>query len=135
MILERLLTGTSGAPKIIDVGLEVLERASLGSVRDASCRISPSVRSTRAHYAVTTAVVVMGVSGSGKSTLARALAQALSWQFIEGDELHPAANIAKMAAGIALNDEDRQPFLANVARAITAERNVGVVVSCSALKQ
>ena len=46
------------------------------------------------------AIVVMGVSGSGKSTLARALADALGWAFVEGDDLHPPANIAKMAAGI-----------------------------------
>ena len=80
-------------------------------------------------------VVVMGVSGAGKSTLGRALADALGWQFIEGDTLHPPANIAKMAAGIALDDADRVPFLENVAQAIVTARDSGVVASCSALKR
>jgi len=80
-------------------------------------------------------MVVMGVTGSGKSTLAHALAQALGWHFVEGDGLHPAANLAKMAAGEPLNDEDRQPFLENVARAIAQTPAPGVVVSCSALKR
>jgi gluconokinase len=84
---------------------------------------------------MTRAMVVMGVTGSGKSTLARALAQALGWHFVEGDSLHPAANLAKMAAGQALNDEDRRPFLENVARAIAQAPAPGVVVSCSALKR
>jgi gluconokinase len=80
-------------------------------------------------------VVVMGVTGSGKSTLAEALAQTLGWPFVEGDSLHPAANIAKMAAGHPLNDEDRWPFLDNVARAIADSQPPGVVLSCSALKR
>jgi gluconokinase len=84
---------------------------------------------------MTRAMVVMGVTGSGKSTLAQALAQALGWRFVEGDSLHPAANIAKMAAGVALNDEDRRPFLDNVARTLAAAHAQGVVVSCSALKR
>jgi gluconokinase len=77
----------------------------------------------------------MGVSGSGKSTLGGALAQALRWRFLEGDTLHPASNIAKMAAGVALSDEDRQPFLSNIARAIVESRPDGIVVACSALKR
>jgi gluconokinase len=81
------------------------------------------------------AIVVMGVSGSGKSTLARELAQTLGWRFVEGDDLHPASNIAKMAAGKALSDADRWPFLDNVARAIAASPPPGIVVSCSALKR
>jgi gluconokinase len=81
------------------------------------------------------AMVVMGVTGSGKSTLGEALAQALGWRFVEGDTLHPAANIAKMSAGVPLNDGDRRPFLDNVAQAIAAARDYGVVVSCSALKR
>jgi len=81
------------------------------------------------------AIVVMGVSGSGKSTLGSALAQTLGWRFVEGDTLHPASNIARMAAGQALNDADRQPFLQNVARALAQSRPEGIVVSCSALKR
>jgi gluconokinase len=82
----------------------------------------------------TGSIVVMGVTGSGKSTLGQALARALSWRFVEGDTLHPAANIAKMAAGVALDDADRIPFLENVAHAL-ATPPLPVVISCSALKR
>ena len=81
------------------------------------------------------AIVVMGASGCGKTTLGKALADALGWRFIEGDSLHPPANIAKMASGVALTDEDREPFLRNVAQAIIAARPQSVVVACSALKR
>src|SRR5687768_17021020 len=80
------------------------------------------------------ALVVMGVSASGKTTLGEALAAALAWRFVEGDALHPPENIARMAAGIALDDEARRPFLEAVADLIAAERRHGVVVTCSALK-
>jgi len=80
------------------------------------------------------AIVVMGVSGCGKSTLGRALSDALGWGFIEGDTLHPAANILKMSAGIPLDDADRWPFLERVGRAIAQARDRGVVAACSALK-
>ena len=81
------------------------------------------------------AVVVMGPSGCGKSTLGQALAEALGWRFVEGDALHPPPNIAKMAAGVPLDDDDRRPFLENVANALAAEREHGVVATCSALKR
>jgi gluconokinase len=81
------------------------------------------------------AVVVMGVSGCGKSTLGQALADALGWRFVEGDTLHPPANVAKMAAGVPLDDDDRRPFLEAVAGAIAAEPGRGVVAACSALKR
>lgn len=80
------------------------------------------------------AVVVMGVSGSGKTTLAVALARRLGWTFVEGDDLHPPENIARMAAGIPLTDADRIPFLTNVAEAMVAAADHGVVATCSALK-
>jgi carbohydrate kinase (thermoresistant glucokinase family) len=81
------------------------------------------------------AIIVMGVTGSGKSTLGKAIAHALGWQFVEGDTLHPAANIKKMAAGIPLDDKDRIPFIENVAKALAQSRPGGIVVSCSALKR
>ena len=84
---------------------------------------------------MTRAIVVMGVSGSGKTTLGQALAARLGLPFIEGDSLHPASNIAKMAAGQPLDDADRLPFLENVANTLTAHRETGSVVSCSALKR
>lgn len=82
-------------------------------------------------------LVVMGVSGSGKTTLAQALSARLGWVFQEGDLLHPAANIAKMSAGIALNDADRRPWLEAVARFIGENEaaNRDVIVTCSALKR
>lgn len=80
-------------------------------------------------------LVVMGVSGSGKSHIGAALAQAWGVAFVEGDELHPAANIAKMRAGMPLDDADRRPWLAAIAAAIAAHRGKGVVVACSALRR
>ena len=81
--------------------------------------------------------VVMGVSGSGKTTVARALAHRLGCNFAEGDDLHPAENIAKMAAGRPLTDEDRWPWLAAVAEWIAVQADAGQngVVSCSALRR
>ena len=81
------------------------------------------------------AIVVMGVSGSGKTTLGGRLAAALGYTFVEGDDLHPPANIAKMSAGIALTDDDRWPWLDRVAEWIKALNATGCVVSCSALKR
>ncbi|MGF6935532.1 gluconokinase [Paraburkholderia sp. UCT70] len=80
------------------------------------------------------ALVVMGVSGCGKSTLAKAIAVALGWHFIEGDDCHPASNIAKMRAGIPLCDSDRWPFLDSVAATLCQYVDVGAVASCSALR-
>lgn len=80
-------------------------------------------------------IVVMGVSGCGKSTVGAALAQALGLRFVEGDELHPARNVALMAAGTPLTDEDRQDWLQAVAAALAGAGEPGVVVSCSALKR
>jgi gluconokinase len=82
-------------------------------------------------------VVVMGVSGAGKSTVAALLAERLGWDFAEGDRFHPAANVAKMAAGEPLSDADRRPWLAAIARWIDGELVAGRrgVVTCSALKR
>ncbi len=77
------------------------------------------------------AIVIMGPSGNGKSTLTRALADQLGWRFIEGDDHHPPANIAKMASGEPLTDTDRAPFLASIGAALAD----GGVASCSALKR
>lgn len=82
-------------------------------------------------------LVVMGVSGCGKSSVGRAVASALDWTFIEGDHLHPPANLEKMAAGIPLDDEDRWPWLDRIAAEAGRIDAVGgsVVVACSALKR
>ena len=82
-------------------------------------------------------IVVMGVSGCGKSTVAKCLAERLNAHFKDGDELHPASNIDKMAAGIPLTDSDREPWLRDVAyyaREHTVTGDV-CVIACSALKK
>lgn len=81
--------------------------------------------------------VVMGVSGCGKSTVGAALAAALGLPFLEGDDFHPAANVARMAAGFALNDTDRAGWLQTLAERIASShrRGQGLVLSCSALKR
>lgn len=82
-------------------------------------------------------IVVMGVSGCGKSTVGSLLAQRLGLVFIDGDDLHPAANKQKMGAGIPLNDEDRRPWLAEIGRTLSGGGGDGtsVIVACSALKR
>jgi gluconokinase len=81
-------------------------------------------------------IVVMGVAGSGKTTIASGLAERLGVPFVEGDSLHPIANVKKMAGGIPLTDEDRWPWLTAIGERMEVERLTGhgVVVSCSALK-
>ena len=78
-------------------------------------------------------VVVMGVSGSGKTTLGRLLAQRLRCEFIEGDDFHPPANVAKMAAGTPLGDADRWPWLEILNSKLREKQKA--VLACSALKQ
>lgn len=82
-------------------------------------------------------LVVMGVSGCGKSTIAALLAGRLGWEFAEGDDFHPAANVEKMHAGHPLTDEDRAPWLAELAAWIDAQLAAGTsaLVTCSALKR
>lgn len=82
-------------------------------------------------------LVIMGVSGSGKSTLGARLARQLGWAFAEGDDFHPASNVAKMHAGAPLNDADRLPWLAAIATWMDGQMDAGVasVIACSALKR
>jgi gluconokinase len=84
-----------------------------------------------------TILVVMGVSGCGKTTIAMKLAERLGWQVLEGDRLHPPANIAKMSAGVPLDDDDRRPWLEAIAAEIDVWRANGASgsVACSALKR
>jgi gluconokinase len=77
----------------------------------------------------------MGVSGSGKSTLGAMLADALSVPFLEGDSFHPPDNVARMAAGVALTDTDREGWLRTLAEQLRRHADSGVVLSCSALKR
>jgi len=80
-------------------------------------------------------IVVMGVSGAGKSVVGRALAASLLVDYRDGDDLHSAANVAKMAAGVALIDEDRWSWLEQVGDYLAAHVAHGAVISCSALKR
>jgi carbohydrate kinase (thermoresistant glucokinase family) len=82
-------------------------------------------------------VIVMGVCGSGKSTVGAALAQRLHAAFLEGDAFHPPANVARMAAGVALTDDDRRDWLRALSDELGAAARAGraVVLSCSALKR
>ncbi|MGK5080991.1 gluconokinase [Janthinobacterium sp. HLX7-2] len=81
--------------------------------------------------------VVMGVSGCGKSAVGSLLASALGLPYVEGDEVHPPENVARMAAGIPLDDADRAGWLAALRERIATARaqGSGLVVSCSALKR
>lgn len=80
-------------------------------------------------------IVVMGVSGSGKSTVGRLLAERLGVAYADADDLHSAANIAKMAAGVPLDDTDRAPWLDAIAEWITGRGDRGGVITCSALRR
>jgi gluconokinase len=83
------------------------------------------------------ALIVMGVSGSGKTTVAELIAKRLGWPFMEGDRLHPKANVEKMRQGIPLTDADRAPWLDRIGEELkswAAEGRSGVM-TCSALKR
>src|SRR3954469_23946918 len=89
-----------------------------------------------ARTSAVTVVVVMGVAGSGKTTLGTALAVALGWHFVDADDHHSPASVAKMARGEPLDDADRRPWLDEL-RAIIDDalaRDTGLVMACSALK-
>jgi carbohydrate kinase (thermoresistant glucokinase family) len=82
-------------------------------------------------------LVVMGVSGSGKSTLGRMIAARLGIEFLDGDDFHSAENVAKMAAGTPLTDDDRAPWLDRLAGILAARRAEGkaIVLACSSLRR
>lgn len=79
--------------------------------------------------------LVLGVSGSGKSTIAKTLSESLGIPFIEADDFHPEANILKMKTGHPLNDDDREPWLQNLAKELFQNEKTGAVLACSALKE
>lgn len=78
----------------------------------------------------------MGVSGAGKTTVGRALARDLCWRFVDADDFHPAANVAKMERGEPLDDRDREPWLTRLAELLREHiaRGESLVLACSALK-
>jgi gluconokinase len=81
--------------------------------------------------------MLMGVAGSGKTTIGRMLAEQLGWKFVDADDLHSPANVAKMSRGIPLTDADREPWLHAIRETVTALLRDGynVVLACSALKK
>ena len=82
-------------------------------------------------------IVVMGTTGAGKTTVGKLLAARLGWEFLDADDLHLAASVAKMRQGIALDDADREPWLDAVRAEIQSRvaANRSLVVACSALKE
>ncbi|MFJ6535107.1 gluconokinase [Paenarthrobacter sp. NPDC091711] len=82
-------------------------------------------------------IVVMGVAGCGKSTMGSLLSERLGLHFQDGDDLHPAANKAKMGAGIPLDDDDRRPWLEEIGRSLRQSQDAGepLIIACSALKR
>jgi carbohydrate kinase (thermoresistant glucokinase family) len=84
---------------------------------------------------ITRSVVVMGVSACGKSTVGRLLAEARAMEYLDGDDFHPPQNVARMAAGQALSDDDRQGWLLALSERLARAQGKGVVLSCSALKR
>ena len=80
-------------------------------------------------------VIVMGVSGCGKTTIGDLVARELGVPFLDGDSLHPVENVAKMAAGTPLTDDDRWPWLATVGAALAQAGDGGLVLACSALRR
>lgn len=82
-------------------------------------------------------IIVMGVSGCGKSTIAVGIAEAMELPFAEADRFHPEANVAKMAAGTPLTDQDRWPWLSDLSAWMASQADLGqsTVMACSALKR
>lgn len=112
-------------------------------VRGSPCDRVSQVNSTdresqpSGHEPSSRIIVLMGVAGSGKTTVGQKLAAALKWPFRDADEFHPAANIAKMATGVPLTDEDRRPWLVAIRSFIDAcvARGENAIVTCSALRE
>lgn len=81
-------------------------------------------------------LIVCGVSGTGKSTVGKLLAEELKLPFFDGDDFHPESNVQKMKSGVALKDQDRQPWLESLSIELASwESNSGAVLACSALKE
>jgi gluconokinase len=105
------------------------------SMADAGCRRPHVEEDSEAVMRTPHVVVVMGVAGTGKTTIGPLLAARLGVPYAEGDDFHPKANIAKMSAGIPLDDDDRWPWLDAIGAWAHERAGLGGVVSSSALKR
>jgi carbohydrate kinase (thermoresistant glucokinase family) len=103
----------------------------------SSSAIKPDPEAAAAKATGKTVLLLMGVSGSGKTTIALELQRVLRWPYIDGDDLHPPANVEKMRAGHPLNDQDRLPWLQAIARWIDDRLAAGEpgIITCSNLKR
>ena len=81
-------------------------------------------------------IIIIGVSGSGKTTIGKILSEEINAPFYDADDFHPLSNVTKMKQGLALNDEDRLPWLTKLSNKIAEWDNKGeAVLACSALKE
>jgi carbohydrate kinase (thermoresistant glucokinase family) len=99
--------------------------------------VSPDAETEAAKHLGNTVLLLMGVSGSGKTTIALELQRVLRWPYIDGDDLHPAANVERMRSGQPLDDQDRLPWLQAIARWIDDRLAAGEpgIITCSNLKR
>jgi carbohydrate kinase (thermoresistant glucokinase family) len=99
--------------------------------------VSPDAETEAATHLGNMVLLLMGVSGSGKTTIALELQRVLQWPYIDGDDLHPTANVEKMRSGQPLNDQDRLPWLQAIARWIDDRLAAGEpgIITCSNLKR
>lgn len=123
-----------GPVTVVGIRTRLLDQNPHGRTRGRQVRHAGAVaHSPEADHPRLGRIVVMGVSGAGKTTVGHALAAAAHVPFVDGDDLHPVANVRKMASGTPLSDADRAPWLQRVGEVLASAS--GIVVACSALRR